>query len=331
METKIGEIARRFGLKVSTIIPLRAVYLVDSNEGRFCLKKINYKEDKLLFLYGAKEYLAENGFDRTDRYRTVYRKPFVKYKDDLYIMTKWIDGRECDFHNPLEIQEAARNLGRFHIASKGYVALENSKAKSDLGKWTKIYLQRCEDLIYIKNLVKMKSVKDTVDTLFLRNVDTCYRMGLSAVQMLQGNGYFEQVEEEEKEYYLCHHDYTYHNIIVDMEGNQHVIDFDYCKYELRCYDLAHLIMRNIRRFYWDFDMAMELIDSYHQVRSLSDRELKLMATLFQFPQRFWRVCNRYYYEKYGWTEDVFLRYLEETIGDMPFQIDFLEKYYKKFM
>ncbi|MBB6215548.1 CotS family spore coat protein [Anaerosolibacter carboniphilus] len=331
MDAKLKEIVRRFSLRVNSIIPLRAVYLVDTNEGRFCLKKINYKEDKLLFLYNVKEYLAQNGFEYTDRYRLAHQSPFVKNRNDLYIMTRWIDGRECDFHNPIEVKAAAKNLGRLHIASKGFTAPETGKVKSDLGKWTKTYLQRCEDLIVIKNLVKMKSAKDTVDMLFLRNVDMCYRMGVNAIQMLQSHGYDQQVELEGKERYLCHHDYTYHNIILDPKGEQHLIDFDYCKHELRCYDLAHFIMRNMRRFYWDFDMALELIEAYNQIRSVSDMELKLMVSLFQFPQKLWRVCNRYYYEKYDWSEEVFLKHLTEAIDDLPFQIDFLEKYHKKFL
>ncbi|MDF2545561.1 MAG: spore coat, CotS family protein [Anaerosolibacter sp.] len=331
MDAKIKEIVKRFGLRVNNIIPLRAVYMVDTNEGRFCLKKINYTEDKLLFLYNVKEHLAENGFDHTDRYRLAYQKPFVKNKNNLYIMTRWIDGRECDFHNPIEAKEAAENLGKLHMASKGFMAPKEVKVKSDLGKWPKTYLQRCEDLIVIKNLVKMKSVKDKVDMLFLRNVDMCYRMGMNAVQMLQDHSYDQQVELEGREGYLCHHDYTYHNIILDSNGKQHVIDFDYCKHELRCYDLAHFIMRNMRRFYWDFDMALTLIEAYNQTRTVSDREMRLMVTLFQFPQKFWRICNRYYYEKYNWTEEIFAKHLSESIIDLPFQMDFLEKYYKKFL
>ncbi len=331
MDAKLREIVKKFGLRVKSIIPLRAVYLVDSNEGRFCLKKINYEEDKLLFLYSAKEHLAQNGFYHIDRYRLAYQRPFARNKNDLYIMTKWIDGRECDFHNPIEVKAAAVNLGKLHIASKGFTAPETSKVKSDLGKWPKIYLKRCEDLVVIKSLVKMKSIKETVDMLFLRNVDMCYRMGVSAIQMLQDHGYDQQVALEDREGYLCHHDYTYHNIILDSDGSPHVIDFDYCKHELRCYDLAHFIMRNMRRFYWDFDMAMELLEAYNQTRSLSDIELKLMATLFQFPQKFWRICSRYYYEKYNWSDDVFLKHLVETADDFPFQMDFLEKYHKKFL
>ena len=37
---------------------------------------------------------------------------------------------------------------------------------------------------------------------------------------------------------FCHHDYTYHNIIVDDNDDVHVIDFDYCKREVRVYDIS---------------------------------------------------------------------------------------------
>ncbi len=329
MENNIKQIIKKFGLTANKIIPLRAVYLIDSQDGLYCMKKIDYKKDKLLFIYGAKNHLIKRGFSNIDRYRVIHQKPFVQYNDAVYIMTKYIIGRECDFYNPIEVKQAAENLARFHRASEGYKAPKGSKKKSDMGKWIKIYLKRCEDLIYMKNLVKMKSQKNQIDTLFLRNVDEYYNMGISAVQMLEKNGYFEQVEEENKKRSFCHHDYTYHNIIVDHQKKQHIIDFDYCKYELTCYDLAQFIMRNMRKCYWDFNRAMELVENYNEIKMVSDRELKLMGSLFQFPQRFWRIASRYYYEKYDWSEDLFIEELEKIIEHKPFKIDFLEAYYKK--
>ncbi|MFZ5968776.1 MAG: CotS family spore coat protein [Bacillota bacterium] len=331
MDVNLWEISRKFGVKVKKMIPLKTVFLVEGHNGVYCLKKLPYREEKLLFLHGVKEHLEQKGFHRIDKYVLSKTRPYVKERKDIFIMTRWILGRECDFSNPLDIYEAAKTLAAFHLAAEGFTPPEGSRIRSDMGTWVKTYSERCADLMVIKNLVKMKAVKNAADMVYLRNVDMLYQMGVSAVKMLQGNGYFEQVEEESTAGCLCHHDYTDHNIIVDHNGHQHMIDFDYCKYELRCYDLAHFIMRNMKKFFWDFDMAMEILEVYDRIRPVSDRELKLMGSLFQFPQGFWRMSTRYYYEKYDWKEGDILERIEGVVSNIPFQIDFLETYHRVFL
>jgi spore coat-associated protein S len=56
------EIERQFGIKIESIKPNRGVYLLKTDKGLKCLKKINYGTQKLLFVYGAKEHLINNGF-----------------------------------------------------------------------------------------------------------------------------------------------------------------------------------------------------------------------------------------------------------------------------
>ena len=62
------EIERQFDIKIESLKPNRGVYLLKTNEGMRCLKKINYGIQKLLFVYGAKEHLISNGFTRVDKY-----------------------------------------------------------------------------------------------------------------------------------------------------------------------------------------------------------------------------------------------------------------------
>lgn len=50
-------------------------------------------------------------------------------------MSEWIEGRECNFRDKEDLILAARALAYLHIASKGYEPPENSKLKTDLGRW----------------------------------------------------------------------------------------------------------------------------------------------------------------------------------------------------
>ena len=115
------EIERQYGIKIESIRPNKGVYLLKTDDGAKCLKKISYGTQKLLFVYGAKEHLANNGFDKVDRYfLNTEGNPYALVNEDIYTLSKWIDGRECDFRNEEDLVLAAKHLALMHIASKGY-------------------------------------------------------------------------------------------------------------------------------------------------------------------------------------------------------------------
>ncbi len=46
---------------------------------------------KLLFVYGAKEHLIKNGFDKIDRYYlNIDGEPYALVNEDLYTLSKWL-------------------------------------------------------------------------------------------------------------------------------------------------------------------------------------------------------------------------------------------------
>jgi len=114
------EIERQFNIKIESIKPNKGVYHLKTNKGEKCLKKINYGAQKLLFVYGAKEHLMNNGFNKIDKYHlNIDGEPYAIVNEDLYTLSQWIPGRECDFYNVEEVVTASKNLAMLHIASIG--------------------------------------------------------------------------------------------------------------------------------------------------------------------------------------------------------------------
>lgn len=139
------------------------------------------------------------------------------------------------------------------------------------------------------------------------------------------NMYFKVCNDSIKESVLCHHDYTYHNIIFDNDGNTYIVDFDYCKAEVQIYDVATLMIKALKRLNWNSDYAKIILDSYNSVRQITKEEYNILKTLLIFPQRFWRLANRYYYKEAGWNEQSFIRKLKEIIDERENYMNFLEK------
>lgn len=323
------EIERQFDIKIETIKANKGVYYLKTNKGERCLKRINYGPQKLLFVYGAKEHLIKNGFGDLDRYYlNVNDEPYALVNEDLYTLSEWLEGRECDFRNIDEVKIAAKTLACMHEASKGYDPPENSKLKSDLGRWPHLMEKRTKSLDKMKDIIRKKNIKNDFDMIYLKSVEFYRELGKQALQTLKESNYYElcMIAEEEKTF--CHHDFTYHNIIIDSNEKPHIIDFDYCKREVRTFDISNFMIKVLKRVDWNIDFAKAIIESYNSVSKLRDDEYKVLFAYLQFPQRYWRLANRYYYNEVNWGQNTFTNKLSSIIEEKDKFLSFLNEFKK---
>ena len=279
------EIERQFDIKIETLKANKGVYYLKTNKGEKCLKKINYGPQKLLFVYGAKEHLINNGFNAVDKYfLNIEGEQYALVNEDLYTLSEWIEGRECDFHNIDEVKIAARTLAMLHEASKGYDPPENSKLKSDLGRWTHLMSKRIKSFDKMRDMVRKRCNKNEFDLLYLKSMEFYKDIGRKALKTLESSEYISLCDIAQNDKSFCHHDFTYHNIILDEENKCHVIDFDYCKREVRTFDISNFMIKVLKRVNWDINFANAIISSYNEVSPLLDIEYKVLYAYLQFPQ-----------------------------------------------
>jgi CotS family spore coat protein len=285
-----------------------------------------------LFIYGAKEHLINNGFSNIDRYlMTEGGNPYVEYGDDLYVITEWVEGRECDFRNHYETMRSASTLARLHEASRGYELIDGAKLKSDLGRWHHLMTKRRDGLKKMKSMAENRLDKTEFDKIFIDNVDLYVGLANEAIETLNRSAYDEVVKNTLNEKIFCHHDYTYHNIILDRDDKVFVIDFDYCKYEVRSYDISSFLTKVLKRNAWTFELTTEIINEYNSVNPIMDDEYMVILAFLKFPQRLWRLANRYYYNESNWPDNTFLRKIREIIDEKDEYIDFVGQFEDKYV
>lgn len=176
----------------------------------------------------------------------------------------------------------------------------------------------------------MRAKKYRIDFLMLDHIDILYHMAMKSVKTLQKNGYFQYCEEERVYRYLCHNDYNHNNILIDSKGSINIINFDHCKYELRCFDIASFIMDFMNILEWSFGKAMDILEAYNSVREIEEKEYKLIAAFLRFPQDIWKIATKYYYEDYGSFRHIYYIDLKNKLEKLPYRNEFLKKYNDKF-
>lgn len=318
------EITDMYGIEIKSIVPFKDASLVTCDKGRKVLKKTDLTPDRILFIHEAKEHLIKNNFSNIDRYLcTLEGEPYVTIGENRYYIIDFVEGRECNFDSKADTAKAAAMLGAFHKATKGFVQPHGSRSKDDLGKLPCYFVKRLDEIKKLKKIAKRG--KSRFDYLFLQYVDYFYALGENSISSLASSKYSELVENTRSQGIFCHHDYTHNNIIFNESGTW-VINFDYCCFELKIYDIANLIRRKMRKCYWNVDDAKTIIEEYRRVEDICNDEIHVMKIMLQFPQKFWRVANKYYNSRRSWSEKSYVSRLQEVIDELEHHKKFMESY-----
>lgn len=319
------EISTQFGFEIYELIPMKGVYLIKTNKGNKCLKKVNYGVQKLMYIYKAKEHIINMGFDRIDRnIITPQGVPHAFVNDDIYVVTNWINGRECDFKKEEELKKASKTLGMFHLAARDFTPDDGVMVRCDIGRLPNTFEKRLSTLNKMRDIARKNKRKSEFDMLYLSNVDFYIKLAQKTIKSFNFECYNRVCEDALKGKVICHHDYTYHNILFDENEDVHVIDFDYCKWEIQAYDISTLMVKALKRLDWDIDKGKLILESYNSIKPLTLDEVSILKSLLSFPQRFWRLANRYYYKEAGWNETTFIKKIKEIIDEKEKYMNFID-------
>jgi CotS family spore coat protein len=324
------EIFEKYGLKIIDIVPKRSIYRVETDQGLKCLKKVRYDQNTFRYIDEAMEHLVHNGFSKiASLVKTLDGSLYVEDEEDKYVVMNWLEGRECDYENPIELNLAVKTLAELHSASKGFEPSIDQPERNDLGKWPDIFQNRSQELVWMKENVEQKENQNIFDKMFLENIEYYYQNSLEAIESFKFFSYKKLVEKAQIEKSFCHNDYAYHNILISYDGQQiMLLDFDYCVIDIRIKDIASLIHRNLKKCFWDIGRAEYILNSYHSEKALSNDELKGIYTYLLFPTDFWRIANQYYIEKKDWNKETFVNKLIQKSEYKELRQGFLKEFKK---
>ncbi len=98
----------------------RAVFKIETERNSYCLKKVYYNEESLLFVYSAMEWLYRNNLNVPRLLPSKNNSRFVLFNNMIFILTPWVAGDKCDFDNSTHINLSCQTLGKIHKVSKNF-------------------------------------------------------------------------------------------------------------------------------------------------------------------------------------------------------------------
>lgn len=294
----------------------RAVYKISSVYGDFCLKKVYYSEQDLLFVYSAIEWYHQKGIKVPNLIPNINKGRYVSYKDMLFILTPWVDGVKCDFDNLEHVIYSIRNLATMHKEGENFFPINGSTIRKGFDN---LYISTMKHFSHMLNCSNYAfKYKDKFSKTYLKHFDSNEYLAKTSLEILSTVN-FDNLTKS-----LCHGDYVNKNIIFNVDGYVWVIDFDKCRYDYVAKDISYLLRRLLKRenTKWNVELALSLINNYLSINKLNKDDIKYILAYLIFPQKYWKLSRDYYKNIKKCNKNSFNLLLSKVVDRTDFQLSF---------
>ncbi|MGH4126114.1 MAG: CotS family spore coat protein [Clostridium sp.] len=315
-----------YSLCINNVEKIKNVYRIETENEMYCLKVINYDFKHFLFIIGAIKHLQGNGFQKIPQIiATIDNKDYIALENKYAYLTPWLNARECNYDNPVEIKLCTSKLADLHKKSLNFKVTPDMNPRIGWLKWIETFKTRQREILDFKRRINEKEYITEFDKNYLIIMEQELARSSRSINNLYKSEYINKMKEEIKHRGLCHHDYAHHNVLIEKNGRVNIIDFDYCILDTHLHDLSSLLIRRMKNGKWSLDNALFIMDEYNSINSIYKSDIDVMAAFMEFPQEYWQTGIQYYWEKKDWGEEFFLKKLEKIYEDRIDRQIFIEK------
>ena len=327
MNEKSLEVLEQYELNIYRINRGRGGMIISTGDGTKllleCQKSDKYyeREDTITGL------LVGQGIKNTDTYmRNNNGEMFVNDSEGRrYVLKNWYDGRECNVSDAHDISTAVNSLARLHIALNQ--VSKNHKDKLSFNYNTQdiktVYTRHARELKMAFNYLKNKNNKSEFEQLAYKNIQSFYDEAMEAVSLFGRDNIMERIKQISELGQISHGSFNYHNIIMLKESCA-ITNFDKYKNECQISDLYQFMRKILEKYDWDIQTAYKMMEEYDKIKPVSDTERALLAALFAFPEKFWKVMNYYFNSNKAWIPPKTKEKLEKVVQQNEKRQKFLE-------
>jgi CotS family spore coat protein len=317
----------KYSLIIKDIEKIKNVYRIETENEMYCLKIINYDFKHFLFIVGAIKHLQTNGFQKIPEIiSTNDNKDYIAIDKKFAYLTPWLNARECNYDNPVEIKLSTSKLADLHKKSLNFKVTPEMKPRIGWLKWIETYKTREREILDFKRRIYEKETFTEFDENYLKIMEEELSRSSRSITNLWKSDYIDKMKEEIKHRGLCHHDYAHHNVLIEKSGEVNIIDFDYCILDTHLHDLSSLLIRRMKNSKWSIDNALFILDEYDATNPIYKSDIEVMAAFMEFPQEYWQTGIQYYWEKKNWGEEFFLKKLQKISEDRVDRQNFIYKF-----
>ena len=79
-----------------------------------------------------------------------------------------------------------------------------------------------------------------------------------------------------------------------------VTNFGHGSFDIQMADLYRFMRKILEKYNWNLELGQEMLLEYHKIRPISFMEWQNLRVRFTYPEKYWKLANRYYGSRKSW-------------------------------
>ena len=292
------DVLKNYDISPSTVAvvqsgSIKTVWKILTHSETLCLKRLKQTYDKALFSVNAQVYIKNKGGNVPGIIFNISNQPITVYNDQLFVVYEWLNGRDLNFGISKDLELAVKGLAKFHVFSKGYNPIENSRTSSKLGKSPEQYASMKNKFEEWK-AVAADNASAPHHSTYLKYADSMISIAERAIELINKSSYGSLTEPDSGSIVLCHQDYGKGNTLMTDKGI-YVLDLDGVTFDLPARDLRKIIGKQAEnKNRWSMELINEVTDWYTMINPMDEKEKHVLYIDLLFPHWFFGLVKNIY-------------------------------------
>lgn len=305
---KMGEVYEAYDMEVQGMGRGRGAVILMTDKGVRQVSSLNGTDERLQQEKEFKDKIYEKGFCNIDRVVANREDELVtcdRYGNP-FVCREYFQGRECNASSIRDLEKAVINLAWFHRAGRELYMEENtSYTKKTPGNLDR----KVNELRRIRNFVSRRTLKNDFEMMYIKTFDYFYSQAEKCLSLFQDNFTY-----NDKWLGYCHGSYNYHSVMF-CDGYIATINFDRFHVGYQLMDLYQFLRKAMEKNRYDITMAKDILSAYSQINYLEHEDYEFIYLMYSFPEKFWKISNRYMNTRKSYISPVLMEKLQKVIED----------------
>ncbi|MGN0396072.1 MAG: hypothetical protein ACI4EF_11980 [Coprococcus sp.] len=320
MPEKMCEVYEAYDMEVMGYGRGRGAIILKTDKGIRQVSPLTGSEKRLEEEKIFKEELYAEGFTHIDRVVATQDGELVTYDryGNPYVLREFFEGRECSPSSAHDLERAAVNLAEFHECGRNvYMGGDNQWEFKSPGN----FKGKTQEMKKIRSFISRRSTKNEFELLYMKAYDYFYEQAIKCQQVM------EKTDTSKQPFRIgyCHGGYNYHSVIF-CDDYMATTNFDRFHIGYQLMDLYQYIRKVMEKNSYNFNLIVKIISEYEKVAPLGREGYEFIYMMYCYPEKFWKISNRYMNSKKSWISPANMEKLMKVIEDEQEKIKILKEF-----
>lgn len=320
MPEKMCEVYEAYDMEVLGVGRGRGAIILKTDKGIRQVSPLNGTDKRLAEEKEFKDNLYDIGFVHIERCIENKEGELVTWDryGNPFVVREYFEGRECNPGSLTDLGKSAENLAEFHIKGR---ELFSKEGKTYAYKSPGNFQKKRQEMKKIRNFISTRSAKNDFELMYIKAFDYFYHQATECQDMMEQSNLSSVLGRIG----YCHGGYNYHSVLF-CDGYVATTNFDRFHVGYQLVDLYQFIRKVMEKNNYNFNMVVKIISEYENVIPLNSDDYAFIYMMYCYPEKFWKISNRYMNSKKSWISPANIEKLEKVIEDEQEKLNILNEF-----